>query len=130
MGRLSKMANEAKNIGASREQEARQYLESCGAKFIAANYRCKNGEIDLIVLDQDTLAFVEVRYRCKDIHGNGAESITSSKQRKIARTALYYLREHKLLDKIPCRFDAVIIGFENQRTKIDWIKDAFWGNWS
>ncbi len=116
------------DIGQQAEQQALNFLQQQGLRLIARNYHCQRGEIDLIMADQKTLVFIEVRYR-KDCHfGSSAESITPAKQRKIIHTA-----EHYLLHKVPaqapaCRFDVVAIYpsvGEQSSLQFDWIKSAF-----
>ena len=112
------------------ESLACEYLESKGLKLIDKNYNCRLGEIDLIMQDNDSLVFVEVRYRRSNNFGSGAESITSSKQSKLIKTASLYLQQHAKLNNYPARFDVVSIsGFieTNNINNIDfnWIKNAF-----
>lgn len=109
-------------IGSQAEQESRQFLEKNGLVFLEANYFCKIGEIDLIMDDEGTRVFVEVRYRKHPRYGNGVESVTRSKQNKIIRAAKHYLMHYNLYDKIPCRFDVIA---EDANKNIIWIKNAF-----
>jgi len=105
--------------GAQAEDSAAEFLERQGLKLVERNYRCRMGEIDLIMDDRATRVFVEVRLRRNRDFGGAAESITQSKQGKLIRAAQYYLQQ--LPKQPPCRFDAVLLdGF-----KIEWIKDAF-----
>lgn len=108
--------------GAAMEDRAESFLCAQGLVKKDRNYRCKLGEIDLIMLHQDTLVFVEVRLRSHRQFANAAESVTASKQRKIIKTAHYYLQQHQLTDKINCRFDVVAFSDTNHP---EWIKDAF-----
>ena len=112
------------------ESLACEYLEAKGLKLIEKNYNCRLGEIDLIMQDNDSLVFVEVRYRRSNNFGSGAESITNSKQSKLIKTASLYLQQHAKLNKYPARFDVVSIsGFietENiNNIDFNWIKNAF-----
>ena len=116
--------NSSRQIGAAIEQDVCYYLAQQGLKPIVSNYSCKLGEIDLIMQDQDVRVFIEVRYRSQEDYGDALESVTPRKQRKIIRTAQYYLQENNLYDKIPCRFD--VIAYDQDPKKIQWIKDAFW----
>ncbi len=110
--------------GAKAEERARIYLEQQGLRLVERNYRCRQGEIDLIMQDGKTLAFIEVRYRKGTGFGSPAESVTSAKQQRIAATAAHYLQSRKERKMPPCRFDMLaIVGPEQQN--IDWIKDAF-----
>lgn len=88
--------------------------------MLQRNYRCRFGEIDLIMRDGAAVVFVEVRMRTSLDYGCAAESITLSKQQKLIRTAKHYL---SLLNREPpCRFDAVLLSGGN---KIEWVRDAF-----
>lgn len=110
-------------VGNSIELYAKKWLESHGAKFIAANYRTKMGEIDLIMWDSEYLAFIEVRYRKNINFGHPLETVTRAKQLKIIKSANFYLRQNKLYDKYPIRFD--IVSVEGANLNIEWIKGAF-----
>lgn len=107
--------------GVKSEQQALQFLQQQGLKLVCQNYYCRLGEIDLIMIDDDTLVFVEVRYRKNNHFGGALASITPSKQKKIIKTARYYLSQ--LDDEPYCRFDAVAI--ESHFTEPLWLKDAF-----
>ncbi len=108
-------------IGQLAEQKACDFLTAKGLQLKTRNYRCKLGEIDLIMQDQHEIVFVEVRFRTHIEYGDAIESIDVYKQKKIIHSALNYLQKHYLLDKTDSRFD--VIGFSNGH--INWIKDAF-----
>lgn len=110
--------------GQEAETLAAQFLEAQGLQFIERNFRCKLGEIDLIMRDASTLVFVEVRLRSNRFFAQAAESVNWQKQRKLINTAQLYLQQHKLVDKVSCRFDVIAID-NNQIKKSDWIRDAF-----
>lgn len=102
------------------EQDALEFLQQAGLELVSKNYSCRFGEIDLILQDQETLVFVEVRYRNSDKFGGAAASVNRQKQQKIIRTAEDYLQKNHR--QIPaCRIDVVGI---NKNQKIDWIKNA------
>jgi putative endonuclease len=103
------------------EKEALNFLVNRGLRLLAQNYHCIYGELDLIMQEGDVLVFVEVRLRSHKDYGDAFESIDSTKQQKLLKSATHYLQKHRLLDKIDCRFD--VIGFSNNA--IEWIKDAF-----
>lgn len=111
--------------GAQAEIRAENFLLQQGMVKRAKNYRCKLGEIDLIMQHVDTLVFVEVRLRTNRQFANAAESVTMRKQQKIIRTAQYYLQAHHLTDAVNCRFD--VIAF-NDNDDPEWIKDAFYSH--
>lgn len=113
-------------IGKQKELQACDYLLAQGLKLIMQNYRCKLGEIDLIMLEHEILVFIEVRYRKQNAYGDGSESINSIKQHKIISAAQHYLLCNDFYNKYPCRFDAIITINQNHKPKFLWIKDAFW----
>jgi len=102
------------------EDQACQYLQKQGLKLIEKNYRCRSGEIDLIMLDQKTLVFVEVRYRAKNDYGSALDSVDQSKIQKLISTANHYVSKHQ--PDRPMRFD--VIGFDAS-LKPNWIENAF-----
>jgi putative endonuclease len=106
--------------GAEAEQVAAQYLQRHGLKLVQTNYRCRFGEIDLILRDKETLVFAEVRQRSRSDFGGAAASIDSHKQQRLILTAQHYLAS---LPRIPpCRFDAMLL---DAAGNIDWVKNAF-----
>ena len=115
-----------KKTGDDAERIAERFLTGQGIKLVARNYRCRHGEIDLIMQDRESLVFVEVRLR-KPLRGTvdfgGAlASITASKQAKIIATAQHYLAGMKHLP--PCRFDVVLLNGLDV-TNVEWLKSAF-----
>jgi putative endonuclease len=108
--------------GAQAEQLAAQYLTQQGLKLIVQNYRCRFGEIDLIMQDGTTLVFIEVRLRSNDGFGGAAASIDARKQQRIIRTAQQYLASFIRIP--PCRFDAILMQ-DMQGRSMQWLKNAF-----
>ncbi len=109
------------------EQVAQHWLKQQGLIFIENNYRCRSGEIDLIMMQKKTLCFIEVKYRARSDFGGAAYSISSRKQQKIIKTALYYISQKKAYQDIALRFDAVFIQRINTTSEcdIEWIQSAF-----
>jgi putative endonuclease len=105
--------------GAEAEQRSADYLASQGLRLLARNWRCRGGEIDLIMMDGRTLVFVEVRARSSMKFGGAGASITHSKQARIILAARHYLATHDI--DAPCRFDAVLL----QGNQLEWLKSAF-----
>lgn len=106
--------------GARAEQVAAQYLQKNGLRLVQSNFRCRFGEIDLILRDGETLIFAEVRQRSRGDFGGAAASIDAHKQRRLILTAQQYLAS---LPRIPpCRFDAVLL---DAADNVEWIKSAF-----
>jgi putative endonuclease len=108
--------------GKAAEAKALSYLQSRGLRLLQRNYRARGGEIDLIMQQEGTLVFVEVRYRKSSRFGSAAESVSAAKQHKLLNTASRFLQQQGL--DAPCRFDVVGISGSNQ-TEIEWIRDAF-----
>ena len=109
--------------GIKAEELAKQHLEQQGLVTLTRNFRCRQGEIDLIMRQGKTLVFVEVRYRKSAAFGSPAETVTKSKQQKIITAANYYLTGCGQHD-MGCRFDVVAITGQHP-AKIEWITDAF-----
>ena len=107
--------------GSDAEQLAVSYLQRQHLVLVTKNYRCRFGEIDLIMRDGTTLVFIEVRQRTHAMYGGAAASITFAKQAKLLRTARHYLAE--LNTEPPCRFDALLLSGAHGR-EIEWIKNA------
>jgi putative endonuclease len=107
-------------IGGDKERLAGAYLEGCGLRLVARNYRCRRGEIDLIMRDGSTLAFVEVRYRASTRFGTPAETVGPKKRQRLAAAAAHYLARHPTT--LACRFDVLSITGANE---IHWIRNAF-----
>ena len=111
------------------EKEARDYLTARGLRLLQRNYRCRFGEIDLIMDDAACLCFIEVRFRNSLDYGGASASITRAKQRKIAKAALFYLSQHQKLARRALRFDALLIQQQgNARLDFDWIQNAFYAD--
>lgn len=110
-------------VGAAHEQLAVVYLESLGYKILERNYRRRTGEIDLIALDQGTLAFIEVKYRGSRRKGSPEAAVDHRKQARIYRTAEFYLTEHRDWRDHLCRFD--VIAVEGKQMRL--YRDAFGG---
>ncbi len=110
--------------GQQAEVIAQRYLLSKGLKNIAKNYRCRRGEIDLIMADGETIVFIEVRMRRSNRFGSAAESIDRRKQQKIIVTALHFLQSRRL-DYSPTRFDVLTLSGNENNEQLHWIQNAF-----
>jgi len=115
-----------KTAGKIGEEQAASVLQAAGMEIIAKNYRSKiagrqTGEIDLIALDKETIVFVEV----KNWHTFGFEDlqygIDIRKQRKIIKTAKYFLSENRKYNKMSIRFDVIFVN----GTQITHLASAF-----
>ncbi|MFI8381879.1 YraN family protein [Pseudomonas sp. NPDC079086] len=112
--------------GDAAEALARQHLEKHGLRLLAQNWRCRLGELDLVMLDADTVVFVEVRYRRYSAWGGAAESVDARKREKLSRAAQHFLQQESRWAKYPCRFDVIAINADSQApAQLDWIQNAF-----
>ncbi len=116
-----------KHKGLYFEQQALDWLQQQGLKLVEQNYHCRFGEIDLIMLDQNQLCFIEVKYRHSNAFGGAAYSIPPSKQQKIQRSALSFISRYQQYQQHDLRFDALLIQDQpgQQQTQIEWIPSAF-----
>ncbi len=111
-------------LGSRAEKLAAKHLRRSGLSLIRQNYRCRLGELDLIMQDQEYLVFVEVRHRKSQSHGGALESVDYRKQKKLRRAAESYLLEFKLHNQA-ARFDVVCVDGTLTKPNIQWIKNAF-----
>lgn len=111
--------------GARFESVAEAHLREAGLAVLDRNYRCRAGEIDLVMRHGQVIVFVEVRYRRSTEFGTPLETITPRKQQRIVQTARHYLVAHPSLAEMPCRFDAVGISGSPGNFQTNWIRDAF-----
>lgn len=117
------------SVGAEAEKQAEAFLSQRGLTLLERNFLCRQGEIDLIMEHQNTLVFVEVRYRKSARFGSAAETVTASKQRKLLLAAQHYLTKHPTLQRRPMRFD--ILGITSTPTNgldYTWLQNAFDGH--
>ena len=103
------------------EQTAAEWLEKhAGMKLLEMRYRNKAGEIDLIMMDRETVVFIEVKTRLHAVPGCGLMAIDRRKQQRIARSAMLYLMEKGWLNR-SVRFDAA----EVTESEVFHAADAF-----
>jgi putative endonuclease len=110
-------------IGRRGEDAALRHLETAGLKLLERNYRCRGGEIDLVMQEGETLVLVEVRLRSSDEFGGAAASVGRGKQRRVALAARHLLLTRPAYRRMPARFDVVAI--DRGAAGISWIRDAF-----
>lgn len=111
--------------GHAAETQALEYLQGQGLRLLARNWRCKGGELDLVMLDADTVVFVEVRYRLHAAFGGALASIDGRKKRLVHAASLFLLKEPQWGNH-PCRFDVVALqGSHHAGKPLQWLKNAF-----
>jgi len=116
----------AKNQGAAAEALALTYLTEQGWETVTTNFRSTYGEIDLIVKQAQTLAFVEVKQRKNDRFGSAQAMVTPQKQQKIILTSQYFLQQHRQYQKFHLRYDVLAIDTHTGSPHITWLTNAFY----
>ena len=114
-------------LGRRAEDLACPHLEAQGLRLLERNYRCRAGELDLVMLDGGTLVVVEVRSRSTSAHGDAASTVGPRKQQRFIRAARHLLLSRPDYRRLPARFDVVAIdpGAPGEPPKLTWIRDAF-----
>jgi putative endonuclease len=115
-------------MGSSAEAVARDFLVARGLKPLIENYRCRLGELDLVMIERDVLVVVEVRLRRDSRFGGASASVDFPKQRRIVRATRHLLLTRGELRRLPIRFDVVAFdAAEPAAGAIQWIRGAFEG---
>ena len=107
------------------EELALTYLRDQGLKLRTANYRCRLGEIDLVMEEGEILVFVEVRYRSRPDFGQAFETVGARKRARLLSTAARYLQNNPGAAGRPCRFDVVSVSGRTEDPQLCWIPRAF-----
>jgi putative endonuclease len=122
---MEKQRSAKQQLGQAAEDAACLYLQQQGLTLLTRNFQARQGEIDLVMLEKDTLVFVEVRFRSNLGFGDAASSVTRAKQQKIIATAHYFLHHHPNYLHLAARFDVIAIQPTGQTWHIHWIPAAF-----
>ncbi|MBW8017409.1 MAG: YraN family protein [Planctomycetes bacterium] len=128
-GFRKKLLSDRRKLGRWGESRCEKFLKNQGYRFVARNFNCKYGEIDLIFMDNagsaPGLVFVEVKTRRREISRKAQESVGYHKRRRIGYTAKHFIRQYQIKDK-PLRFDviAIIVG-DKGTPQIRHYKNAF-----
>ena len=124
VGRAGLLRDTAR-LGRWGENQARRFLQGCGFKTIARNWRFGKGELDLVMADGPAIVFVEVKSRTDESFTPATTAITAEKKRILLRTAKCFLRKYNLSDR-PLRFDVVtVILGRVGKPKIKHYRNAF-----
>ncbi|HEY8447405.1 MAG TPA: YraN family protein [Thermomicrobiales bacterium] len=102
------------SLGLAGEGYARRFLEAKGYTFIAANWRCRQGELDLVMRDSACLVFVEVKTRHGERAGRAEETISPAKAQRIFAAAEAFLAEHPELADLVWRVDLLAITLDRR----------------
>lgn len=114
-----------KDAGENGENAALTHLQQAGLKLISKNYRFRGGELDLVMLEKQTLVFIEVRFRRNRDFGGALASVTAKKQQRMMLTAQHFLQSHPEYQSLRARFDVVSLEGSRTNTTLQWVRDAF-----
>ncbi len=106
------------------------YLRCHGLSLLERNFLSRMGEIDLIMIERhprhgDVLVFIEVRYRRRELFGGAAASVTKTKQHRLIRTALVYLKGRQISEPAYRRFDVMVVTGKLPFISTTWMRGAF-----
>jgi putative endonuclease len=113
-------------FGSRSERAAARYLKRLGYRIVARNYNCPAGELDIVAVEGRSVVFAEVRSTGNDDAERPALSVDRNKQERLTNAALYFLRQHHLLE-YAARFDVLAIRWPAgaREPLIDHYKNAF-----
>lgn len=118
---------ESRLLGRWGEALAADYLRRRGYEIMASGWRCRFGEIDLIVRDRTYLCFIEVKLRRSTDFGTAGEFVDRRKQQRLRTTAQLYLQQNPT--PLQPRFDVIEVlapgGMETKKPEIRHLADAF-----
>lgn len=111
-------------LGRWGEDVAVRHLETSGYEVLARNWRCPQGELDVVALGEGRIVFVEVKTRSSTAFGEPAEAVTPVKARRIHGLALAWLREHRPPGGHDLRFDVIAV-IRGPEPTVQHLRDAF-----
>ena len=115
---------EHNQLGKRGEEIAIAFLKNLGYEIAEANWQTMKFEIDIIVLDQNEIVFVEVKTRSSSAFGGPEEAVTIKKQEHLIEGVDYYIQKNEI--DLECRFDVVSIILNSGKEEIKHIKNAFY----
>lgn len=125
MRRATGTGRSAVETGARAEQAGLRFLEAQGLRLVTCNFRCRMGELDLVMLDGLQLVMVEVRYRARAGQIDPAVTVTATKRRRLLRTASRFLQHRPDFRDHAMRFDVLALSGPLAEARCDWIRGAF-----
>jgi putative endonuclease len=124
-----KADNAKQALGREGERLAETFLKRKGYRLVERNYRCRGGEVDLIVLDRRVVVFVEVKTRSDDQFGSPLEAVEPKKQQRMISAAQFFLHQRNLHER-DARFDVVGISWlGTSRPVFEHVENAFGIAW-
>jgi putative endonuclease len=112
-------------LGRAGEAQAARFLEAQGYVLLARNWRIREGELDIVAREGDTLAFVEVKSLRTPAYGAGEERVDARKRQRLALLAERFLAAHPDLAFRQCRFDVVVVDYTQRPAQIRLYRHAF-----
>ena len=112
-------------LGKQAEDFALAYLQQQNLTLVCRNFRCRFGEIDLIMRDKNTVVFLEVRWRRSNHFLAPLETIDRRKRDKLVKTGQLFIQSAQAPGDSDFRFDVVGLTGVGGDRKIEWIKNAF-----
>lgn len=117
------MTNTRQWLGRYGEDRACEHLERIGFEILDRNFHCREGELDIVAQDGQTIVFIEVKTRTSDIAGHPFEAITASKQARIRRLAAEWCQRHQV-NRVQVRMDAIAVMLRGGRVAIEHLKQV------
>ncbi len=114
-----------RTVGDDTETLACEYLIASGASILERNYRCRQGEVDIIARDDKYLCFIEVKYRKDCSFGFPEEAVSYKKRQHICKVSEFYLYSKYKSTDISVRYDVIAISPQDNMLSVKWIKNAF-----
>jgi len=112
-------------LGVQGEKLAGEYLRKKRYNIVDHNFRCPQGEIDLIVRKDKAFRFIEVKFRRTMDYGLPQDSVVRRKQQKIRKVAMVWLRRRRLPMDTEVHFDVLAIKGRAGGAEYEYIEDAF-----
>ena len=110
---MSESAADKRRLVRRGEKLAKRYLKKRGCRYVTSNYSTRQGEIDLIMQDAETIVFVEVKTRQSEDFAHGEQSVNFPKQKHLSAAARHFIHMNRLHDH-PCRFDVVAVAIPDK----------------
>lgn len=110
-------------LGRIGENIIADYITKLGYKVVERNFKCNQGEIDIIAKDKEELVFIEVKTRTDISYGEASEAVTNTKKRHLINSIKYYIYKQKLENQ-PIRIDVAEVYINKGKVKVNYIKQA------
>ena len=112
-------------LGKKGEQVAAKFLEKMDYTIIRKNFKCSQGEIDIIAKDKEEIVFIEVKTRGSKQYGEAREAVDKYKKKHIKKAAMVYISKYRLESEF-IRFDVIEVYRKEDWFSIKQIKNALW----